>query len=103
MKSICYLLVLFSVLIIQPAQSGGIRKDIDEYAGQRCNTPAKGSGIVAGFFSSVTDNPIVSSDGYVPVDRYRCFKSMDECRGWLYTMESLYGSPPPRAAKCTLY
>nr|WP_246791681.1 hypothetical protein [Bartonella apis] len=98
------LIVLLLVIIFSlPAQSAGIRKDVDEYAGTRCNTPAKGSGIVAGYFSGLTDNPIVSSDGFVPVDRFRCFKSMDECRGWLYTMESLYGAPPPTATLCTRY
>lgn len=86
--------------MIPIAQGANIRKNVDEYAGKRCNTPAKGSGIVAGYFSGVTDNPIISSDEYVPVDRYRCFKSMKECRGWLYTMESLYGSLPPRATLC---
>ncbi|WP_295966027.1 hypothetical protein [uncultured Bartonella sp.] len=97
--TVLLLVIIFSL----PAQSAGIRKNVDEYAGTRCNTPAKGSGIVAGYFSGLTDNPIVSSDGFVPVDRFRCFKSMDECRGWLYTMESLYGSPPPTATLCTRY
>lgn len=92
--------ILTTQFMIPIAQGANIKKNVDEYAGKRCNTPAKGSGIVAGYFSGVTDNPIISSDEYVPVDRYRCFKSMEECRGWLYTMESLYGSPPPRATLC---
>ncbi|WP_297322308.1 hypothetical protein [uncultured Bartonella sp.] len=97
-----FLLFLISISLL-PARSAQISKNVVEYAGQRCNTPKRGSGIIAGYFSGVTDNPIVSSDGLVPVDRYRCFKSMDECRGWLYTMESLYGSPPPTATICTRY
>lgn len=103
MKKLLYLTLFASFISLTPSQSAPIRKNIDEYAGERCNTPAKGSGIVAGFFSGMTDNPIVSSDGYVPVDRYRCFKTLDECRGWLYTMESLYGAPTPRAKLCTQY
>lgn len=103
MKTLCLIMLLMIGFSLSPAYAAGIRKDVDEYAGSRCNTPAKGSGIVAGYFSGVTDNPIVSSDGFVPVDRFRCFKSMDECRGWLYTMESLYGSPPPTATLCTRF
>lgn len=96
-------LLFFFVFFSLSAESAGIRKNVDEYAGTRCNTPRKGSGIVAGYFSGVTDNPIVTSDDFVPVDRYRCFKTMAECRGWLYTMESLYGSPPPTATLCTQF
>ena len=68
-----------------------VRKDVSEYAGERCNTPPRGSGIIVGQFSGVEDSPFISGgDGLAPVSRYRCFDSMEECQGWLYTMQSKY-------------
>ncbi|SDP04967.1 hypothetical protein SAMN05443582_103260 [Phyllobacterium sp. OV277] len=68
-----------------------VRKNVSEYAGVRCNTPPRGSGVIVGRYSGTTDNPIISMGGdYVGVSAYRCFRSMEECRGWLYTMRSKY-------------
>ncbi|WP_337961953.1 MULTISPECIES: hypothetical protein [Brucella/Ochrobactrum group] len=68
-----------------------VRKNVSEFAGQRCNTPPRGSGVIVGQFSGVDDSPFVSGgDGLVPIDRFRCFKTMAECKGWLYTMQSKY-------------
>ncbi len=67
-----------------------LRKDVSEYAGERCNPPPRGSGVIFGQFSGVEDSPFASSGGLMPVDRMRCFSSMSECRGWLYTMQSKY-------------
>lgn len=70
-----------------------VRKDVSEYAGQRCNTPPRGSGVIVGQFSGVDDSPFNSDgDGRVPIDRFRCFQTMSECKGWLYTMQSKYTS-----------
>jgi len=68
-----------------------VRKNVSEYAGQRCNTPPRGSGIILGQYSGTTDNPIISMGGdNVPISAFRCFTSMQECQGWLYTMRSKY-------------
>ncbi|EEZ32547.1 Metallo-phosphoesterase [Brucella sp. NF 2653] len=68
-----------------------VRKDVSEYAGRRCNTPPRGSGIIVGQFSGVDDSPFISDgDALVAIDRYRCFTTMSECKGWLYTMQSKY-------------
>lgn len=68
-----------------------VRKDVSEYAGQRCSVPKRGSGIIVGQFSGVDDSPFITGgDGLVPIDRVRCFSSMSECKGWLYTMQSKY-------------
>ncbi len=68
-----------------------VRKNVSEYAGQRCNTPPRGSGIILGQYTGTTDNPIISMGGdNVSVSAFRCFTSMQECQGWLYTMRSKY-------------
>ncbi len=79
-----------------------VRKDVSEYAGRRCNTPPRGSGIIVGQFSGVDDSPFISDgDALVPIDRYRCFTSMSECKGWLYTMQSKYtNAGPATLARC---
>ena len=134
-------LALFTIptaqFMIPIAQGANIKKNVDEYAGKRCNTPAKGSGIVAGYFSGVTDNPIISSDEYagkrcstpphgsgivagffrgweqtpfqnrgsglMPVERFRCFKTMNECQSWLKTMNYFYGKKTVDTSKCTKF
>ena len=83
-------LIAFPLLVPATLAEAQVRKDVSEYAGQRCNTPPRGSGIIVGQFSGVDDSPFVSSDGLVPVDRFRCFQTMSECKGWLYTMQSKY-------------
>ncbi|MFC4626076.1 hypothetical protein ACFO1V_12810 [Daeguia caeni] len=84
--------------------SGPIPKGVSEYAGARCSTPPRGSGIIVGVFSGVDDSPILSNnDGRIPVDRMRCFSTMNECRGWLYTMQSKYtNAGPATIARCTV-
>ncbi|MFC0245211.1 hypothetical protein ACFOLL_05620 [Falsochrobactrum ovis] len=79
-----------------------VRKDVSEFAGERCNTPPRGSGVVVGQFSGVDDSPFVSGgDGRVPITRFRCFASMEECKGWLYTMQSKYSNAgPPSLVRC---
>ncbi|RZS88525.1 hypothetical protein EV217_0911 [Phyllobacterium myrsinacearum] len=68
-----------------------VRKNVSEFAGQRCNNPPRGSGVIVGRYSGTTDNPIISMGGdNVPVSDFRCFRTMEECRGWLYTMRSKY-------------
>ncbi|WP_420959880.1 metallophosphoesterase [Brucella sp. IR073] len=91
--------VLFAASV---AAEAAVLKNVPENAGQRCNTPPAGSGVIVGIFSGEKESPFISDDdARVPVDRYRCFSSMDECRGWLYTMQSKYGDfGAPRAAFC---
>lgn len=88
-----FLTALIALPLLTPATlaEAQVRKNVSEYAGQRCNTPPRGSGVIVGQFSGVDDSPFVSDgDGLVPVDRFRCFQSMSECKGWLYTMQSKY-------------
>jgi len=68
-----------------------VRKNVSEYAGQRCNTPPRGSGIIVGQYTGTTDNPILSMGGdNTTVSFFRCFTSIQECQGWLYTLRSKY-------------
>lgn len=83
-----------------PQAEAAIRKDVSEYAGQRCNPPPRGSGIIVGIFQGLGDSAFISSDYPEVISRYRCFRSIEECKGWLYTMQSLYSAGLPRAAKC---
>lgn len=81
--------------------AAAVRKNVSEYAGQRCSTPPRGSGIVIGRYSGTTDNPIISFGGdQVPVFAVRCFTSMQECQGWLYTMRSKYNDGPSVLIRC---
>ncbi|MBA8876717.1 metallophosphoesterase [Phyllobacterium myrsinacearum] len=81
---------VLSVMDMAEVQAA-VRKNVSEYAGERCNTPPRGSGVIVGQYSGTTDNPIISMGGdNVPVSAYRCFRSMEECQGWLYTMRSKY-------------
>lgn len=81
--------------------TAAVRKDVSEFAGQRCNTPARGSGVIVGIFDGVGSS-LFNSDGDAlrSVSRYRCFSSEAECKGWLYTMRSKYDAGIPRTAKC---
>ncbi|MHC1549719.1 metallophosphoesterase [Phyllobacterium sp. K27] len=98
MKRITQFLMLGMVIAIQPAllsvnisQAHAVRKNVSEYAGERCNAPPVGSGIVFGRYSGTTDNPMISFGGdQTSVSFQRCFGSLDECQGWLYTMRSKY-------------
>ena len=105
-------IILFTLCLVLAAcnqsasvhNSAGVsRKDVSEFAGQRCNTPPRGSGVIVGQFSGVDESPFIGSgDALVSVDRYRCFSSMEECRGWLYTMQSLYtNAGTPSLVRCT--
>lgn len=74
-----------------PDAQAAIRKNVSEYAGRRCNNPPRGSGIIVGRYSGTTDNPMISMGGDTAgVYAFRCFTSMAECQGWLYTMRSKY-------------
>ena len=83
-----------------PQAEAAVRKNVSEYAGQRCNPPPRGSGTIVGIFQGFGESAFVSSDYPESINRYRCFSSMEECKGWLYTMQSLYSAGLPRAAKC---
>lgn len=83
-----------------PQAEAAVRKNVSEYAGQRCNPPPRGSGAIVGIFQGFGESAFVSSDYPESINRYRCFSSMEECKGWLYTMQSLYSAGLPRAAKC---
>ncbi|MFK4824116.1 metallophosphoesterase [Paenochrobactrum sp. BZR 588] len=84
---------------ISEAQSA-VRKDVSEYAGKRCNTPPKGSGAIVGIFYGYADRT-PSDDRNVMVNQYRCFQTMSECQGWLYTMNSKYlATSLGRSARC---
>lgn len=88
------------VFTLAPQADAAVRKNVSEYAGQRCNTPPRGSGVIVGIFDGLGESAFVSSDYPETISRYRCFSSMDECKGWLYTMQSLYSAGLPRVAKC---
>lgn len=89
---------LFTAVI--PQANAAVRKDVSEYAGKRCNTPPRGSGVIVGIFNGYGESAFVSSDYPELINRYRCFTSMEECKGWLYTMQSLYSAGIPTAVKC---
>lgn len=98
MKHMTRIFMFGLAVCIQPAllsagvsQAQAVRKNVSEYAGQRCSTPPPGSGIIVGRYSGTTDNPILSFGGdTASVWAVRCFTSMAECKGWLYTMRSKY-------------
>ena len=92
-----------STMLAEPGETWAqVRKDVGEFAGERCNTPPRGSGIVLGQFNGVDDSPFVSGgDARVPINRFRCFASMEECKGWLYTMQSKYSNAGiPSVVRC---
>lgn len=105
MKHIVIAFLLGSAAVLaasSTAAQAAVLKNVSENAGERCNTPPKGSGVIVGIFSGVKESPFISDDdARVPVDRFRCFTSMQECQGWLYTMQSNYGDyGAPSAAFC---
>ncbi|UXN02419.1 hypothetical protein [Bartonella sp. HY406] len=76
----------------------------NEFLGKRCNTPPKGSGIIAGFFRGWEQTPFqYYGSGYMPVERYRCFQTMNECKTWLFTMNYYYNEKTPDASLCTQF
>lgn len=82
------------------AAQAAVRKDVSEYAGRRCNTPPRGSGVIVGMFQGYGESAFNYDDNPEVISRYRCFRSMEECRGWLYTMQSLYSAGLPRIVRC---
>lgn len=83
---------------------GKVANMTSEYAGKRCSTPAKGSGIVAGFFRGWEQTPFQNrGSGLMPVERYRCFDTMNECKSWLKTMNYLYNEKTIDASMCTKF
>lgn len=98
MKRITRILMFGMAVAVQPAllaadisQAQAVRKNVSEYAGERCNAPPVGSGIVFGRYSGSTDNPMISfGSDQMTVSFQRCFGTLEECQGWLYTMRSKY-------------
>lgn len=99
MKRSAFVLMLGLGFLAQPVLTimdmsevqAAVRKNVSEYAGSRCNTPPRGSGIVVGRYTGTMDNPIISMGREnVTVSFLRCFASLAECQGWLYTMRSKY-------------
>ena len=99
MRKAVFAVLIASGALVNPAiptigldqADAAVRKNVSEYAGERCNAPPIGSGIVFGRYSGTTDNPMISfGDDQTTVSFQRCFGSMEECQGWLYTMRSKY-------------
>lgn len=99
MKRITQILMFGLAVSVQPVllsadisqAQAAVRKNVSEYAGERCNAPPVGSGVVFGRYSGTTDNPMISfGDDETTVSFQRCFGSLEECQGWLYTMRSKY-------------
>jgi len=73
-------------------------------AGWRCNTPQKGSGLVAGYFRGWQETSFQNNDsGLMALERYRCFKTRQDCTSWLQHMTYNYDAAPPEAQLCTAY
>ncbi|PYE88360.1 hypothetical protein [Phyllobacterium leguminum] len=92
-----------AVLPLAPfAAEAAVLKNVSEDAGQRCDTPPAGSGVIVGIFNGVKESPFLTDDdARVPVNAFRCFTSMQECQGWLYTMQSNYSDfGAPTAVFC---
>ncbi len=90
---------LMIALALAPAAQAQVRKDVDEFAGRRCSAPPRGSGVIFGQFSGLDYSSF--GDGVEAVDRVRCFTSMSECKGWLYTMQSKYTNAGlPTVVRC---
>lgn len=76
----------------------------DEQLGMACKTPPKGSGLVAGYFRGWQQTPFQDwGSGLMPVERFRCFKTMTQCKRWLYTMNYYYNEKTPDAHMCTRF
>lgn len=99
-------IAIYAALTLVSAATTGteaaLRKDVSEYAGKRCNTPPRGSDVIVGIFQGLGDSTFISRDQPETISRYRCFRTMDECKGWLYTMQSLYSAGLPRTARCVI-
>jgi hypothetical protein len=109
MKRSAFVLMLGLGFMAQPVLSlvdagdvqAAVRKNVSEYAGQRCSPPPRGSGVIIGRFQGYTDSPFISdNDSRWPVSAYRCFRSFEECRGWLYTMQSKYTASTSNTIAC---
>ncbi|EJF90566.1 hypothetical protein [Bartonella tamiae] len=86
---------------INPAQVANMTS---EFAGERCSTPPKGSGVVAGFFRGWKQTPFQDKgSGLMPVDRYRCFTTIEKCQSWLKTMTFYYNDKTIDASMCTKF
>lgn len=91
-----------SFVSLQPHQAvAAVRKDVSEHAGKNCTTPPKGSGVVVGLFVGTAERKYFPYDSQTSLNRYRCFTSLSECQGWLYTMNSLYSvNGPTPISRC---
>lgn len=111
MKSIFIIITatILNLSALLSAQANGsyprtMENGTGEYAGWRCNTPAKGSGITAGFFRGWEQTAFQDrGDGLMPVERFRCFKTVPECKTWLKTMTYLYNEKSIDASMCTKF
>ncbi|WP_297322307.1 hypothetical protein [uncultured Bartonella sp.] len=105
----CAVIGLACLTMVQTANASGrnpakIANMTSEYAGKRCSTPPKGSGIVAGFFRGWEQTPFQNrGSGLMPVERFRCFDTMNECKSWLKTMTYLYNDKTIDASMCTKF
>lgn len=98
----CFALTTFSNA--NGRDPGKVANMTSEYAGERCSTPPHGSGIVAGFFRGWEQTPFQNrGSGLMPVERFRCFKTMNECQSWLKTMNYFYGKKTVDTSKCTKF
>ncbi|MBB6260342.1 hypothetical protein FHS77_000866 [Paenochrobactrum gallinarii] len=81
--------------------AAAVRKDVSEHAGKNCTTPPKGSGVVVGLFTGTAERKFFPYDSNTSLNRYKCFTSMSECQGWLYTMNTLYSvNGPTPVSRC---
>ncbi|MEP7457014.1 metallophosphoesterase [Phyllobacterium sp. SB3] len=99
MKRFTQILMFGLAVCVQPAllsadisqAQAAVRKNVSEYAGERCTPPPVGSGVIVGRYTGTSDNGMISfGDGMSTIWELRCFTSMSECQGWLYTMRSKY-------------
>lgn len=85
-----------TLIYLQSTQAeAAVLKNVSEYAGKRCSTPPKGSGAIVGLFLGVDEQSFLTEESNVTIHRYRCFDTMRECQGWLYTMNSKYFATNP--------
>lgn len=74
---------------------------VSEDSGKACSTPKKGSGIVAGYFRGWEQTAFQNKgSGLLPIEKYRCFSTMNECQAWLRTMNYWYNDKTIDTSMC---